>query len=71
MANKFFIYYSIVTAIQVKLISSSTIALITNNCEMNRLNSRRRGGILASAAKLFLVAVPLRTRLVFEIVAKQ
>ncbi len=33
---------------------------------MYHLNSRRRGGILASAAKLFLVAVPLRTRLVSE-----
>jgi hypothetical protein len=30
-------------------------ALITNKDKMNHFNSRRRGGILASAAKLLLV----------------
>jgi len=46
--------------------SFTTTALKTGNDKACQLNSRRRGGILASAAKLFLMAGPFRTRLVSE-----
>ncbi len=64
-------YCSVMPAIKIELLSPTIIALKTSNDDIHHLNSRRNGGILASAAKLFLVVVPLRTRLVFEIVAQQ
>ena len=48
-----------------KTIPTNTV-LNTGHNKMPQIDSRRRGGVLASAAKLFLVATPLRTRLVSE-----